>query len=46
MTAAAIAAASSSVGTGVMEEMFVFIGEPPLNSRLGRAMFGVEGSTT
>jgi hypothetical protein len=42
VTAATMAAASSSVGTGEIDAMEVFIDEPPLNAQPCRAMFASE----
>jgi hypothetical protein len=42
VTAATMAAASSSVGTGEIDAIAVFIDEPPLNAQLCRAMFASE----
>jgi hypothetical protein len=46
VTAAAIAAASSSVGIGVIVPMFAFIASPPLNLQRGHAMFGFADCAT
>jgi hypothetical protein len=44
--AAAIAAASSSVGIGVIVPTLTFIASPPLNVQHGHAMFGFVGDAT
>jgi hypothetical protein len=44
--AAAIAAASSSVGAGEIAPMLTFIASPPLNQLLCRATFGCSRPTT
>jgi hypothetical protein len=46
VTAAAIAAASSSVGIGVIVPMFVLIASPPLFVQHGHAMFDFVGCAT